>query len=218
MPVRVKICGLTTPETVAAAVAAGAAYVGFNFFPPSPRYLDPASAAALALDVPPGVAKVAVTVDADDAALDAILDAVPLDMIQLHGRETLARVTDVRRRYGLPVIKAVGLSEEGDVPALDAYGKVADQLLVEAKAPKGAVLPGGNGLTFDWRLVAGRRWPVPWLLAGGLVPANVAEAIRLTGARQVDVSSGVESAPGVKDDALIRAFIMSASEAGAGPS
>ena len=153
----------------------------------------------LAASVPPGVAKVALTVDADDAALDALLARVPVDMLQLHGHESPERVAEVRARYGLPVMKAVGVAGEEDLPALDDYGRVADQILVDAKPPKGADLPGGNGLAFDWRLIAGRRWPVPWMLAGGLTPENVAEAIRLTGARQVDVSSGVESMPGVKD-------------------
>ncbi len=210
MAVRVKICGLKTPETVKAAVDAGAAYVGFNFFAPSPRFLSPGDARALAIEVPPGIAKVAVTVDLDDAALDAITGAVPLDMIQLHGTETPERVAAVRHRYGLPVIKMLGLGGPEDAALIDAFGQVADQLLVEAKAPKGAVLPGGNGVAFDWRLVAGRRWPVPWMLAGGLTPDNVAEGVRLTGARQVDVSSGVESAPGVKDPARIRAFLRAA--------
>jgi len=210
MNVKVKICGLTTPETIDAAVAAGAAYIGFMFFPKSPRHLDIARAAELAVGVPPGVCKVAVTVDADDSALDAILDRVPIDMLQLHGHETPERVAAVRQRYGQPIMKVVGVADEADLAQLVAYGRVADQLLVEAKPPKGADRPGGLGLSFDWRLVAGRRWPVPWLLAGGLRPDNVAEAVRLTGARQVDVSSGVESAPGVKDPALIRDFIAAA--------
>ncbi|OYX44777.1 MAG: N-(5'-phosphoribosyl)anthranilate isomerase [Rhodobacterales bacterium 32-67-9] len=210
MNVRVKICGLREPAHVAAAVEAGAAYIGFVFFPKSPRHLDISAAVRLAAAVPPGVAKVALTVNATDAELDAITDAVPLDMLQLHGQESAARVSAVRARYGLPVMKAVGIAEEGDLPALQTYGRVADQLLVDAKPPKGATLPGGNGLAFDWRLVARKYWPCPWMLAGGLTPGNVAEAIRLTGARQVDVSSGVESAPGVKDAGLIRAFIAAA--------
>lgn len=204
--VRVKFCGLSRPADVAAAVAAGAGYVGFVFFGKSPRNVSVDVARALALTVPTGIAKVALTVDAADDVLDAIAGAVPLDMLQLHGRESPERVAAVRRRYGLPVMKAVGVAEEADLSALETYGKVADQLLVDAKPPKGAVLPGGNGLAFDWRLIAGRRWPVPWMLAGGLTPDNVAEAIRMTGARQVDVSSGVESAPGVKDATRIAAF------------
>ncbi len=207
---KVKICGLSTPHHVAAAVAAGAGYLGFVFFPKSPRNVSIAQARDLAVEVPIGVAKVALVVNADNAALDAILDAVPLDMLQLHGSESVERVAEVKQRYGLPVMKAVGVADESDLAALDEYGLVVDQLLVDAKPPKGAVLPGGNGLAFDWRLIANRRWFAPWMLAGGLTPANVAEAVRLTGARQVDVSSGVESAPGVKDEELIAGFIRAA--------
>jgi phosphoribosylanthranilate isomerase len=174
---RVKICGLREAAHVETAVRAGAAYVGFVFFPKSPRNVTMAEAAGLAAAVPPGVAKVALTVDADDAALDALLSAVPLDMLQLHGHESPERVAEVRARYGLPVMKAVGVAGEEDLPALDTYGRVADQLLVDAKPAPGADLPGGNGLAFDWRLIAGRRWPVPWMLAGGLTPENVREAV-----------------------------------------
>jgi len=210
MNVRVKICGLKEPAHVAAAVEAGAAYVGFVFFPKSPRHLQIPVAALLAAEVPPGVAKVALTVNATNAELDAITDRVALDMLQLHGAETEERVAEVRARYGLPVMKAVGIADEADLATIQTYGRVADQLLVDAKPPKGAALPGGNGLAFDWRLVARKYWPCPWMLAGGLTPENVATAIHLTGARQVDVSSGVESAPGVKDTGLIRAFIAAA--------
>ena len=204
--VRVKFCGLTRPADVEAAAKAGAAYVGFVFFPKSPRHLTPEQARALALAVPPGIAKVALTVDMDDAGIDAVLDSVPVDLLQLHGRETPERVAAVKSRTGLPVMKAVGVAGPEDLAALDSFTRVADQILVDAKAPKGAALPGGNGIAFDWRLIAGRRWPLPWMLAGGLTPDNVAEAVRLTGARQVDVSSGVESAPGVKDPARMAAF------------
>lgn len=207
---KVKICGLTSHEAVSDAVSAGALYLGFNFFPKSPRYVAPAEAAALAADVPPGVAKVALVVDADDATLDDIVGQVPLDMLQLHGKETPERVAEIRARYGLPVMKVVGIAGPEDVAKLDDYMDVADQILVDAKAPKGAVLPGGNGIAFDWRLLAGRHWTKPWMLAGGLTPANVALAIRMTGARQVDTASGVESAPGVKDAALMRAFVEAA--------
>ena len=209
-PVSVKICGLSRPEHVSAAVEAGAKYVGFVFFEKSPRHVTLDAARALALDVPVGVAKVALVVNADDATLDALCDHVPLDILQLHGSESPERVTEIKARYGLPVMKAVGVANAGDLDALDTYARVADQILVDAKPPKGADLPGGNGLAFDWRLIAGRRWPVPWMLAGGLTPDNVAEAVRLTGATQVDVSSGVESAPGAKDAALIRAFVAAA--------
>lgn len=208
--IRVKICGLSTPETVAAAADAAAAYVGFVFFGKSPRNVSFEQARALAVEVPIGVAKVALTVNADDAMLNQLTEVVPLDMIQLHGSETPKRVSEVRALTGLPVMKAVGIASAEDVDALDAYAEVADQLLVDAKpAPEGA-LPGGNGLSFDWRLISNRRWSVPWMLAGGLTPDNLAEAIRLTGARQVDVSSGVESAPGIKDVDAIRAFIDAA--------
>ena len=207
----VKICGLRDAATLRVALEAGARYVGFVFFAKSPRHVEIETARALALSVPEGVAKVALTVNADDAYLDAINAAVPLDMFQLHGQENVARIAALRARYGLPIMKAVGVAEESDLASLATYGAVADQLLVDAKPPKDAVLPGGNGLAFDWRLIANRRWPVPWMLAGGLTADNVAEAIRLTGARQVDVSSGVESAAGVKDPARIRAFIAAAS-------
>lgn len=208
--IAVKICGLSDPHMVAAAANAGARYVGFVFFDKSPRHLEIAKAASLAADVPFGVAKVALVVNADNAALDAICDAVPLDMLQLHGSESPARVGEIKARYGLPVMKAVGVAGESDLPALDTYAHVADQLLVDAKPQAGADLPGGNGLAFDWRLIAGRRWSCPWMLAGGLTPQNVAEAIARTGARQVDVSSGVESAPGVKDAALIASLVAAA--------
>lgn len=210
MDVCVKICGLTTPDQALAAAAAGANYIGLVFFARSPRNLTLVQACDVALAVPPGVAKVALTVDAEDAALMAILAALPVDMLQLHGHESPARVAEVRARFGLPVMKAVGVATEADLPALDSYARVADQVLVDAKPAPGADLPGGNGLSFDWRLIARRRWPCPWMLAGGLRPDNVAEAIRLTGARQVDVSSGVESAPGVKDTEAVAAFIAAA--------
>lgn len=208
--IRVKICGLRTPADVEAVARAGAAYAGFVFFSKSPRNLTLAEARAAALAAPPGLAKVALTVDADDATLDALVEAVPLDMLQLHGHETPERVAEVRARYRLPVMKALGVADEGDLPAILDYSTVADQLLIDAKPPRGAELPGGNGLSFDWRLIARRRWLRPWMLAGGLTAANVAEAIRLTGARQVDVSSGVESVVGVKDHDKIAAFVAAA--------
>ncbi len=209
--IAVKICGLTSPEAVADAVAVGARYLGFNFVPPSPRAVPHAQARMLALSVPAGVAKVGLVVDADDDALATLLDAVPLDMLQLHGRESPVRVAAIRSRFGLPVIKAVGVAGPEDLAALDAQAAVADQILVDAKPPPDAALPGGNGLAFDWRLIAGRSWDKPWLLAGGLTPETVAEAIRLTGAQQVDVASGVERAPGVKDAARMAAFMQATS-------
>ncbi len=207
---RVKICGLKTKADVEAAARAGARYIGLNFFPKSPRYVTPPQAAALALSAPVGMAKVALVVNATDAEIDDILRQVPLDMLQLHGAESPARVARIRARIGLPVMKALGVAEAADIARIADYEAVADQILVDAKPPKNAGVPGGNGLSFDWRLIAGRTWQRPWMLAGGLVPGNVAEAIRLTGAAQVDVSSGVESAPGVKDPALIKAFIEAA--------
>ncbi len=207
---RVKICGLTRAEDVAAAAEAGASYVGFVFFEKSPRHLSPAVARGLAIEVPPGIAKVALVVDADDAALDALTRTVPLDMLQLHGRETLDRVAGIRARYGLPVMKAIGIADADDLDQIERYGAVADQLLIDAKPPRGADRPGGNAAAFDWSLIAGREWPVPWLLAGGLTPDNVSEAVQITGARQVDVSSGVERSPGIKDAAKIRSFIAAA--------
>ena len=144
--------------------------------------------------------------DADDAFLDEITSKVPLDILQLHGKESPERVAQIKARYGLPVMKAVGIADAEDLPQLDVYAQVADQILVDAKPPKTAKLPGGNGLAFDWRLIANRRWPVPWILAGGLTPENVALAVQMTGARQVDLSSGVESSVGVKDAGLMRAF------------
>lgn len=210
MTVTVKICGLTEPAGLAAAVAVGARYVGFVFFAKSPRHVSPEQAADLVAQVPLGIAKVGLFVDPDDALLRAVLDKVPLDMIQLHGAETPARVAEVKALTGLPVIKAVGLAEPADLDALWDYGLVADMLLIDAKPPKGAALPGGNGVAFDWRLLAGRQILKPWLLAGGLTPDNVAEAIRLTRAPGIDVSSGVESAPGIKDPDRIRRLIARA--------
>ena len=205
--IAIKFCGLSRPSDVAAAVKAGARYVGLVFFEKSPRNVSLETARALALEVPPGIAKVALTVNADNAFLDALTAAVPLDMLQLHGAETPERVAEVRARYGLPVMKAIGIRDAADLAEIDAYSGVADQLLIDAKPPKGADLPGGNGAAFDWDLLKQRKyWTVPWMLAGGLTPGNVAEAVARTGARQVDLSSGVESGPGVKDPALMQAF------------
>lgn len=208
--VNVKICGLTDRASLDAAVAAGARYVGLVFFEKSPRYISLPDAAELAAAIPEGICKVALVVDATNDFLDRLVAEVPLDMLQLHGKESPERVLEIKARYGLPVMKAVGIADAADLPALETYLQVADQILVDAKPPKEAVLPGGNGLAFDWRLIAGRRWPVPWMLAGGLTPDNVEEAIAMTGAQQVDVSSGVEQAPGVKDPARIAAFCAAA--------
>ncbi|MCA1774165.1 MAG: phosphoribosylanthranilate isomerase [Loktanella sp.] len=204
--VAVKICGVTTAEDIMACAKAGARYIGFNFFPKSPRYMPPAQAAAVAADVPMGMAKVGLVVNATDAELDHLTQIVPIDMLQLHGAETPERVMQIKARYGLPIMKVVGIAGADDLAKIDLYSGVADQILIDAKAPKDAILPGGNGLSFDWRLLDGRRWPLPWMLAGGLTPTNVGEAIRRTGATQVDVASGVEAAPGVKTAELIKAF------------
>lgn len=211
--IRIKICGLTSSADIPAALLAGADYLGFVFFRKSPRNLAFEEAAFLGGTVPSGICKVGLIVDAEDALIDRLLGRVPLDMLQLHGTESPERVAEISARFGLPVMKAVGVADEGDLPALDEYARVADQILVDAKPPKGAAVPGGNGIAFDWRLIAGRRWPVPWMLAGGLTPDNVAEAIRLTGAQQVDVSSGVERAPGEKDAAKMAAFGAAVREA-----
>ena len=209
---RVKICGLSSNDTIAATAKAGAAYVGFVFFEKSPRNVTIAQARDLALVVPVGVCKVALTVNASNEELDAILADVPIDMIQLHGSESAARVTEVKARFGLPVMKAIGISDAADLEKITEYSAVADQLLIDAKPPKDAQLPGGNGLAFDWKLIAGRRWGLPWMLAGGLTPENIEEAIRLTGAKQVDVSSGVEDAPGFKSVEKIQALLSAANQ------
>lgn len=210
----VKICGLRSRSDLAAAAAAGAAYGGLVFYPPSPRNVSLADARWIEGDRPEGLTLVALTVDATDADFEAILDAVPIDLLQLHGAESPERAAAVRERFRLPVMKAVGLAEEGDLDGLPEYADAVDMLLVDARPPPGATaLPGGNGVAFDWRLIQGRDWPVPWMLAGGLTPENVAEAVRLTGADQVDVSSGVEYARGLKDPARIADFVEAANGA-----
>ena len=209
--IRVKICGMKTRADMEAAASAGAAYVGLNFFAKSARSVSIAQAAALASEAPVGLAKVGLVVNPTDADLDAIIGSVPLDMIQLHGQESVERVAEIKSRYGLPVMKVIGVAEAADLAPIDLYAQVADQIMIDAKAPKGAKLPGGNGVTFDWQLLAGKKyWQAPWMLAGGLTPENVAEAIRKTGARQVDVASGVETAPAQKDADLMRAFVEAA--------
>ena len=211
MSVLCKLCGLKTPDDVEAASLAGAAYVGFVFFQKSPRNLDIQTAQRLALNVPVGIIKVALVVNASDTLLDDIISTVGVDMLQLHGSETLTRVSEVRRRYGLPVMKAVGIANASDVQIAHSYAKVADQLLLDAKPFAGMELPGGNGLSFDWGLLQGQNWSIPWMLAGGLTPENVAAAVKLSGAKQVDVSSGIEMSPGQKDPELMARFIQNAS-------
>ncbi|SRR5690606_33436999 len=207
---RVKICGIRSRADAVAAAGAGASYVGFVFFARSPRGLTVGDASWIARGTPDSLIRVVLTVDADDAMLDQLVEAFPFEMLQLHGHESPERVAEVRTRYGLPVMKAVGLRGEEDLTALRDYERVADQLLVDARAPESADRPGGIGKPFDWRLIRGRRWRTPWMLAGGLTPENVAEAVRETGAEQVDVSSGVESAPGEKDHDRIAAFVRAA--------
>ena len=209
----IKICGLSTAPTLDAALDAGADIVGFVFFEKSPRHIALDVATTLAERARGRARIAALTVDAPDAALEAIVAAVAPDFLQLHGRETPDRLLALRRRFSPAMIKAIGVSGAGDVAAAELYAAAADRLLFDAKAPDNARHPGGNGVAFDWRLLAGLRSPRPWLLSGGLDPGNVAEAIAATGARGVDVSSGVESAPGVKDIGRIRAFVAAAREA-----
>lgn len=204
----VKICGLTDPDAVAAAVEGGASHLGFVFFPPSPRAVEPWEAAELCDGLPEDVAVVGLFVDPTDDEINAVMQQVRLDLIQLHGHETPERVEAVRQEFGMPVMKALGVSEAADLEAARTYLGVADMLLFDAKPPKGAERPGGNAVAFDWSLMS--AWTdceTPWLLAGGLTPATVAEALRISGAPGVDVSSGVETAPGEKDPDLILAFL-----------
>lgn len=209
-PLLVKICGLSTPDTLEAALEAGADMVGFVFFPPSPRNLSFDEAAALGAQATGRSLKVALSVDADDALLDGIVKRLQPDLMQFHGKETPERVRAVKARYGLPVMKAIHVSEAADLAVLRDYDGVADRLLFDARPPKGAVLPGGNGAAFDWTILENMATVSPWMLSGGLGPENVAEAIRVTHAPGVDVSSGVETAPGVKSADLIRRFMAEA--------
>jgi phosphoribosylanthranilate isomerase len=201
MTVQAKICGLSSREAVNAAIKGGARFVGFVFYPASRRNVTPELAAALAALVPEGVTRVGLFVDPTDALLAGVLDRVPLDLLQLHGAESPRRVADLKGRFGKPVMKTIPIADPGDPDAALPYLEVADSLLFDAKPPRGdpAALPGGNGLAFDWQLLGGRNWGRPWMLSGGLTPKNVAEAVATTHARAVDVSSGVEIRPGVKD-------------------
>lgn len=210
MSLDAKICGLTSAEGVATAARHGARFVGFVFYPPSPRHLTAAQAARLTVLVPGGITKVGLFVDPDDDLLAATLAKVPLDLLQLHGRESPERVLQVKQRFGKPVMKSIAVASESDLSAAPAYYGSADRLLFDAKPPKDAVAPGGNGLAFDWELLGGRRWPLPWMLSGGLSADNLGEAVRTTHATAVDVSSGVERAPGVKDPDKIMAFLARA--------
>jgi phosphoribosylanthranilate isomerase len=209
----VKVCGLTDAVAVRAAADGGARYLGFVFYPPSPRALSPAEAAPLAALAPSGCRTVGVLVDPADDELDALLSEIPLDLLQLHGAQTPQRVAAIRAATGRSVIKALSVAEAGDLAPVAAYAEVADMLLFDARPP--GALPGGNGVAFDWRLLRDLKVARPWLLAGGLSAANLDSAVRLSGARAVDVSSGVEERPGRKDPALIRAFLEIAATVGA---
>jgi len=210
MSVLVKICGLSTSETLDVALEAGADMVGFVFFAPSPRNVSFHAARELGARVNGRAEKVALTVDADDAMLANIVDVLRPDLLQLHGKESAARVGAIAQRFGLPVIKALPIETKADLGAVPTYVKVADRLLFDARAPRDATRPGGLGKPFDWHLLEDLHLSVPFMLSGGLDPANVADAIAVTRAGAVDVSSGVEGAPGVKDPEKIRAFIRAA--------
>jgi len=203
----VKICGLSSAATLEAALDSGADMVGFVFFEPSPRNLSSGEARALGAEVRGRAQKVALTVDANDAKLEAIVDALAPDILQLHGNETPARVGAIRARFGIPVMKAIGVASGADLAKSKAYASVADTLLFDAKPAPEAVLPAGNGQAFYWSILRGLAADRPWMLSGGLDPSNVGDALTATGASGVDVSSGVESAPGMKDPARIAAFI-----------
>jgi phosphoribosylanthranilate isomerase len=208
MTLAAKICGLSSEAGIAAAITGGAAYVRFVFYPPSPRAVTPARAAALCAAVPAGMRRVGLFVDADDDAIGAVLDAAPLDILQFHGRETPARVAEAKARFRRPVMKAIAIAAAADALIARGYEDAADMLLFDAKPPARAdALPGGNGLAFDWRLIAGHEWRLPWMLSGGLTAELLPEAVRISGATAVDVSSGVERRPGDKDPDKIREFL-----------
>jgi phosphoribosylanthranilate isomerase len=212
MSVRAKICGVNSRAAVDAAVSSGASFVGFVFYAPSPRAVMPEIAATLAATVPAGIMKVGLLVDDPDERIADILTHARLDLLQLHGKETPDRVAAIKRRFGVPVMKAVKIAEAADLAVADRYVGHADWLLFDAKTPPQmtGALPGGNALAFDWQLLAGRSWPLPWMLSGGLTADNLAEAVRISGAQAVDVSSGVESRPGQKDPARIASFLAAA--------
>jgi phosphoribosylanthranilate isomerase len=210
MSLLVKICGLSTPETLDAALEAGADMVGFVFFPPSPRHLGLELARALGKQANGRAIKVALTVDADDATLDNIVETLRPHILQLHGHETVARLRDIRQKFGLEVMKAIAVESAADLASLPGYAAVSDRILFDARPPKGATRPGGLGAVFDWQVLKNLELKLPFMVSGGLNPDNVAEAIDVTQAGGVDVSSGVERAPGVKDPEMIRQFIRAA--------
>ena len=213
MGIEIKICGLRSPEAVEAALAAGADLIGLVFFPPSPRHLSLEAGARLASLARGRTPVAALTVDADDELLASIVEAVSPDLLQLHGRETPVRAAEIRRRFGRPVMKAIGVADAADLDRARAYRGVADRILLDAKPPRDATRPGGNGLAFDWRLLAGLDLGGPIMLSGGLNAANVGQAIYTARPQGVDASSGVESAPGVKDPVRIASFVAAAREA-----
>ncbi|RAZ75233.1 phosphoribosylanthranilate isomerase [Mesorhizobium atlanticum] len=206
MTLDIKICGLKTDAAMAAALAGGASHVGFIFFPKSPRYVEPAEAGRLRVAARGKALAVAVTVDADDEFLDNIVAKMQPDMLQLHGSETPDRVAELKARYGLPVMKVFSVSEAADLERIQPFVGIADRLMFDAKPPKGSELPGGNGVAFDWRILTGLDAGLDYMLSGGLNAANIGDALRLANPPGIDVSSGVESAPGVKDPALIEQF------------
>ena len=206
MALDIKICGLKTDEAMAAALAGGASHVGFIFFAKSPRYVEPTEAGRLRQAAIGKARAVAVTVDADDAFLDEIVEKMRPDMLQLHGAETPARVAEVKARYGLPVVKVFSVSEAADLDRIKPFIGIADRFMFDAKPPKGSQLPGGNGVAFDWRILAGLDAGLDYMLSGGLNAANIGDALRSANPPAIDISSGVESAPGVKDPALIEQF------------
>jgi phosphoribosylanthranilate isomerase len=210
MSLIVKICGLSTRETLDAALTAGADMVGFVFFPPSPRHVDLDLARALGKQAKGRAVKVALSVDADDALLANSIDALQPQILQLHGQESVARIRDIKQKFGLPVMKAIAVESKTDLATLPGYAAVCDRILFDAKPPKDATRPGGLGEPFDWNLLAGLDLALPFMVSGGLNADNVAEALRITRAGGVDISSGVESAPGFKDPDMIRAFIRAA--------
>lgn len=210
MSVDVKICGLRSPECVDAAVGGGARFIGFVFFPRSPRYVEPALVASLAGKLVDKIVRVGLVVDAGDHDLEQVINKSGIDMLQLHGCETPERTREIRRRFGLPVIKAVAIADPTDLEVAGAYEGAVDWLLFDARPPRGASRPGGNAVTFDWRLLRRRSWRTPWLLAGGLSGSNLAEAVHASGALTVDVSSGVEEREGVKSPAMIKSFLSTA--------
>ncbi len=218
MKTSVKICGVRDARAVAAAVESGAAFIGLVFYRHSPRYLSPERAADLVAQLPRGVTAVGLFVNPTDAELDAVLAQVRLEMIQLHGNESPQRVDEVRAKYGVRVMKAIGIASARDVVDATAFVGHADRLLFDAKPPKGASRPGGNAVAFDWTLLKTYTGKTPWMLAGGLTRSNVVEAIKASGARAVDVSSGVESRPGIKSPAKIRAFLKAVAAGNAGKS